>query len=187
MDANIGKCGRGCIYWGNDHCFLNDPQAKFGLFCERYTPHIKISGGQKEENDKKPKKCDENCALYRGKDGVHYRCALPDCAFSAIPGADCYAYTTEEELKKGDTVIRCIIRKCNDIANMLCEKNRKYGNSALEPCRIFSRANAYEQLLVRLDDKLSRLKNRQNDEDEDVLMDIAGYMILLLIAREKCQ
>ena len=78
-----------------------------------------------------------------------------------------------------------IIIKCRELADMLCEKNRKYGNSALEPCRIFSRANAYEQLLVRLDDKLSRLRNRQNDDDEDVLMDIAGYMVLLLIARDK--
>lgn len=75
--------------------------------------------------------------------------------------------------------------KCNALADMLLEKNRKYGNSALEPCRIFSRANAVEQILVRIDDKLNRIKNRQNDEDEDVIMDLAGYLILLMIAREK--
>ncbi|MBQ9335824.1 MAG: hypothetical protein IJS14_00820 [Lentisphaeria bacterium] len=67
---------------------------------------------------------------------------------------------------------------------MLLEKNRKYGDSALNPCRVFSRANAVEQILVRIDDKLNRIKNRQNDEDEDVVMDLAGYLILLMIAKE---
>ena len=75
--------------------------------------------------------------------------------------------------------------KCNELLELLLAKNRKYGNSALEPCRIFSRANAVEQILVRIDDKLNRIKNRQDDEDEDVIMDLAGYLILLMIAREK--
>ena len=74
--------------------------------------------------------------------------------------------------------------KCAELADLLVEKNRKYGNSALEPIRIFSRASATEQLLVRLDDKLSRIRNRADDEDEDVLMDTAGYLILLMIARQ---
>ena len=78
-----------------------------------------------------------------------------------------------------------IIDKCGKLKELLLVKNRKYGNSALEPCRIFSRANAVEQILVRIDDKLNRIKNRQNDEDEDVVMDLAGYLILLMIAKEK--
>ena len=41
-----------------------------------------------------------------------------------------------------------------------------------------------EQILVRIDDKLNRIRNRQNDEDEDVVMDLAGYLILLMIARK---
>ena len=77
-----------------------------------------------------------------------------------------------------------IIDKCNKLKQLLLEKNRKYGDSALNPCRIFSRANAVEQILVRIDDKLNRIKNRQNDEDEDVIMDLAGYLILLMIARK---
>ena len=78
-----------------------------------------------------------------------------------------------------------IKNKCEELKSLLLAKNRKYGNSALEPCRIFSRANAVEQILVRIDDKLNRIKNRQDDEDEDVIMDLAGYLILLMIAREK--
>ena len=68
---------------------------------------------------------------------------------------------------------------------MLIEKNRKYGDSALEPKRVFSKASAEEQILVRLDDKLSRVANAQEDEDEDVIRDIIGYLILLRIIRCK--
>lgn len=78
-----------------------------------------------------------------------------------------------------------IVRKCDELKSLLLEKNRKYGNSALSPLRVFSKADAVEQILVRIDDKLNRIKNRQNDEDEDVIMDLAGYLILLMAAREK--
>ncbi len=70
------------------------------------------------------------------------------------------------------------------IADLLITKNRKYGNSALEPVRIFSKASAEEQILVRLDDKLSRIRSSATDEDEDVIQDLIGYLILLKIARE---
>ena len=80
---------------------------------------------------------------------------------------------------------QAITNKCNELKWMLIEKNRKYGNSALSPIRVFSRANSEEQILVRLDDKLNRIRNRQNDDDEDVIMDLAGYLVLLMIARDK--
>ena len=67
---------------------------------------------------------------------------------------------------------------------LLIEKNRKYGDSALNPARIFSKASNIEQLKVRLDDKLSRIKNAQDDEDEDVIADLIGYLVLLTVARE---
>lgn len=70
------------------------------------------------------------------------------------------------------------------IFSMLIEKNRKYGDSALNPARIFSKADATEQIKVRIDDKLSRIKNAQDDEDEDVIADLIGYLVLLKIAKE---
>jgi len=69
------------------------------------------------------------------------------------------------------------------IKNILCDKNRKYGNSALDPKRIFSKADPIEQLKVRIDDKISRLENQQNDDDEDAEFDLLGYLILLRMAR----
>jgi hypothetical protein len=65
---------------------------------------------------------------------------------------------------------------------MLLEKNRKYGNSALDPIRIFSKSDAKEQIRVRIDDKLSRLRNVQGDETEDVISDLIGYLVLLKVS-----
>ena len=78
-----------------------------------------------------------------------------------------------------------IATTCDEIKEMLLAKNRKYGNSALEPVRIFSKASAAEQILVRLDDKLSRLRSQQADEDEDVISDLIGYLILLKISQRQ--
>lgn len=80
-----------------------------------------------------------------------------------------------------------IARQCAAIKDMLLEKNRKYGNSALEPKRIFSRASPLEQINVRIDDKLSRLMCAQSDEDEDVDLDLIGYLILRRVAKEMQQ
>ena len=72
---------------------------------------------------------------------------------------------------------------CNDIKELLLYKNKKYGDSALNPSRIFSKASAVEQLLVRIDDKLNRIKKGAGlvGEDEDVIQDLIGYLVLLKI------
>jgi len=67
------------------------------------------------------------------------------------------------------------------ITEFLLEKNRKYGNSALAPTRIFSKASPDEQLRVRIDDKISRISSQQLDEDEDVILDLIGYLVLYYI------
>ena len=72
-----------------------------------------------------------------------------------------------------------------ELGDLLVEKNRKYGNAALEPKRIFSRLPADEQIRVRLDDKLSRLANRQADDDEDPEWDLMGYLVLLRVWRNR--
>lgn len=75
-----------------------------------------------------------------------------------------------------------ISKVCDEIKEILVEKNRKYGDSALSPVRIFSKADTAEQIRVRLDDKLSRIRNSALDEDEDPLVDLIGYLILLKIS-----
>jgi hypothetical protein len=79
-----------------------------------------------------------------------------------------------------------IFNTCAEVAEFLIEKNKAYGNSALNPVRVFSRCDPVEQLRVRIDDKLSRLARGEIDyNDEDVILDLIGYMVLLRIAQKQ--
>lgn len=86
-----------------------------------------------------------------------------------------------------EAIRKKICQECDSIRDLLLEKNSRYGNSALEPCRIFSDASPVSQLLVRIDDKLSRIKNMGAGEaiDEDTIADLIGYLILLRIAYQR--
>lgn len=75
-----------------------------------------------------------------------------------------------------------IVAQCEQIKTLLIEKNRAYGNSALDPVRIFSRVDAAEQIRVRIDDKLSRLQRGSAYGNEDTVLDLIGYLVLLRIA-----
>lgn len=82
----------------------------------------------------------------------------------------------------GDGGTRAKIQyECDYVKAMLLQKNAAYGDSAMNPVRVFSRADVVEQLKVRIDDKLSRLARGSPDE-EDVTLDLIGYLILLRIA-----
>ena len=75
---------------------------------------------------------------------------------------------------------------CNEIRDLLLSKNKAYGDSALEPDNIFSKLDSAQAICARIDDKLSRIKNvGLDDNTEDTLDDLIGYMILLKIARER--
>lgn len=78
-----------------------------------------------------------------------------------------------------------ILDKCFDVARLLLEKNVSYGNSALDPKRVFSSASPEEQILVRIDDKLSRIAASQEFASEDTVLDLTGYLILLMVVRGK--
>lgn len=72
------------------------------------------------------------------------------------------------------------------IVKLLKEKNSAYGNTALNPPNIFSKLDSTEAICARLDDKLSRIKNRGiNDKTEDTVDDIIGYLLLLKMSMEK--
>ncbi|SJN20813.1 hypothetical protein FM119_02455 [Mycetocola reblochoni REB411] len=75
-------------------------------------------------------------------------------------------------------------RIMNGLGDTLIAKNQACGDSALNPVRIFSAADTTEQLKVRIDDKLSRLK-RGNNAGEDVITDLIGYLVLLKIANRQ--
>jgi hypothetical protein len=79
-----------------------------------------------------------------------------------------------------------IVAATNKVRELLLEKNDAYGDSALSPLNIFSSARAEYGIRQRIDDKLKRIKNAGlNDETEDTLLDLVGYLILLIIARDE--
>ena len=89
-----------------------------------------------------------------------------------------------KEALKMNTTQSEIVRICDEIKELLLQKNRKYGDSAINqlPCDV--KSTAVEQILVRLDDKLSRISQGAGliGDDEDVINDIIGYFVLLKIA-----
>ena len=67
-----------------------------------------------------------------------------------------------------------------DIVELLKSKNKAYGNTALNPVKIFSKLDATEALCARIDDKVMRIKNKGiNDKTEDTVNDLIGYLLLL--------
>ena len=73
---------------------------------------------------------------------------------------------------------------CKRVADMLKAKNRSYGNSVLNPVRVFSKASIVEQILVRIDDKLSRVKRGHEFKNEDTIFDLIGYLVFIILARQ---
>ena len=56
----------------------------------------------------------------------------------------------------------------DEIRDFLIQKNEQYGDSVMNPIRVFSKAGIDEGLRIRIDDK-------------DVVKDLIGYLTLLLI------
>ena len=84
--------------------------------------------------------------------------------------------TTEELIEK----------VVEDIKELLLEKNRNYGDAAINPSNVFSNGDPLESLGARIDDKLMRIKNVGiNSDTEDTLMDLIGYLILYKVAMIK--
>ena len=76
-----------------------------------------------------------------------------------------------------------ILEVSSDVTNLLLEKNAAYGDSALNPANIFANGTAIENLSARIDDKLMRIKQKGiNDDTEDTVNDLIGYLILLKVA-----
>lgn len=74
-----------------------------------------------------------------------------------------------------------IIEEIELIKEMLLEKNKSYGDSVFDPVNIFSDLSSDEQIKVRIDDKLCRLKRGKEYNNEDTVLDLIGYLIILRV------
>ena len=88
--------------------------------------------------------------------------------------------TIVRDIDLSDTQLK-IRNLCDKISEILIYKNKKYGNSAIEPNGIFYKGNARDSILIRLDDKIGRIKNNNGELRTNDIVDIIGYLILLLV------
>ena len=73
----------------------------------------------------------------------------------------------------------------NEIREILIRKNLSYGDSVLNPIRVFSKSPTDEQINVRLDDKLSRIARGKEYLGDDTLIDIIGYLVMKIIKHRR--
>ena len=81
------------------------------------------------------------------------------------------------EIEKRESVLK-------SVRKVLIEKNKRYGNAALSPIGVFYKGDATTSIYIRLDDKLSRIKNSDILRTND-MFDLLGYSILLVISKMK--
>jgi len=75
--------------------------------------------------------------------------------------------------------------KCKKVEDLLLQKNARYGDASLEPVNVFSKCSAVTSIKARIDDKLKRIQTSGPiDDTEDTLLDLTGYLILLMIAKD---
>jgi hypothetical protein len=89
--------------------------------------------------------------------------------------------TLDDEIKMEAPLEDKIIKLYESHRDMLIEKNRRYGNSATNPKKIFYKGEASDSILVRLNDKISRIENSDKLRKNDI-SDLIGYLMLYCIS-----
>jgi hypothetical protein len=78
-----------------------------------------------------------------------------------------------------------IAQVCQEIKSFLIDKNKSYGDSAINPIRIFAKSDAIEQINIRIDDKINRFLQGHKYPGDDDELDLIGYLILKRVAKLK--
>ena len=69
------------------------------------------------------------------------------------------------------------------MTNLLLYKNKKYGDSAINPKKIFYKGDSTNSILIRLDDKIGRVMSSTEEKPRvNDVADIIGYCTLLLVS-----
>jgi hypothetical protein len=70
---------------------------------------------------------------------------------------------------------------CDDLSDFLIQKNISYNDSLQNPIGVFQN-DKLQGILGRIDDKLNRIKKVGiNDNTEDTILDLIGYLVHLKI------
>lgn len=103
-----------------------------------------------------------------------------------------YNVTKAGNVVKKTTKVPCKVvtetqQKIKDIlsgmTDLLLYKNKKYGDSAINPKKIFYKGDSTNSILIRLDDKIGRvMSNTEEKPRVNDVADIIGYCTLLLVS-----
>lgn len=108
-------------------------------------------------------------------------CACPECteevlACREIPMSTLDMNTETPTQQKISNIM-------DSMKDLLLYKNRKYGDSAINPKKIFYKGDSTNSILIRLDDKIGRvMSNTEEKPRVNDVADIIGYCTLLLIS-----
>lgn len=97
---------------------------------------------------------------------------------------DLMAHLLSDKNPWDETSTQQKIRNIMDaMKDLLLYKNQKYGDSAINPKKIFYKGDSTNSILIRLDDKLGRvMSNTEEKPRVNDVADIIGYCTLLLIS-----
>lgn len=109
--------------------------------------------------------------------------SVRNVSFDEIQG-DIMAHLISDKDPWGETPTQQKIRNIMDaMKDLLLYKNQKYGDSAINPKKIFYKGDSTNSILIRLDDKLGRImSNTENKPRVNDVADLIGYCTLLLIS-----
>lgn len=76
-----------------------------------------------------------------------------------------------------------IVDVLDGMEDLLLYKNSKYGDSAINPKKVFYKGDSTNSILIRLDDKIGRVMSNPDEKPRvNDVCDIIGYCTLLLIS-----
>ena len=97
-----------------------------------------------------------------------------------VEPVECTKIDNSENLTDTQLKISEILDAMKDL---LLYKNKKYGDSAINPKKIFYKGDSTNSILIRLDDKIGRVMSHTDEKPRtNDVADIIGYCTLLLIS-----
>lgn len=72
---------------------------------------------------------------------------------------------------------------CDNFKKFLLEKNKRYGDSAINPLKLFSKHEPDNPICTRLDEKLQRIQASEEGIRKNDAADCVGYLFLLCVQK----
>ena len=164
-------------------CFWKDENTAISLKLE-----VVLLSDNKEEEEKKRRKRKMDKCRRCGKMFMGIGKLCPDCESDvripkkeANPFAEIMSEAPYEALPP--TTQQRIHEIMEAMKDLLLYKNQKYGDSAINPKKIFYKGDSTNSILIRLDDKIGRIMSNTEEKPRvNDVADIIGYCTLLLIS-----